>query len=850
MPAIIAGIKVIASSVATGVAWGIGIGVVGNMVTSVYDTNVLPSVIQLPMFVLSPQEIFENEIPLLDVNFFNPDSNTVVNQNPDGSTAEQTSAALTLQPVISQWYNALRNLAIVALLSILVYMGIRIIISSSAEDKAKYKQRMLDWLIGMCLLFFMHYIMAFAITVTEEVTKAVQSINDEYSITIGNVADVQPASGDKRQLSDYMYSDGKKVFDFSEGTMGKLLRDQGIIQQAVDGDGNEISDQYYIIWPTNLMGKARVELQVEPAGMDYTDMAARQFGYTIIYLALVMYTILFLFRYLKRMMMLAFLTMIAPLMAMTYPLDKMRDGSAQGFNTWLKEYLFNLLIQPVHLILYTVLIGSAMDLVADNLVYALVALGFILQAEKILRKFFGFDKATTVDNGSALGGALAMQGINTIGKMLGRGNKGGKGDKGGNGQNRQLTSAGSRRANKGKDVDELTGRIYGNGQSQDAPRQLTEEETAERDQLRAELDNADYNDMYLNPDVWQQRQDRLAELERGRQSNPTPQGDDSGTLQTEHLHQEDEEIQPIEAPLQGDEEDTRGIGAVAIDKLKSTGLGQAIQGGIRTVGNVAGGVGRRANELIEGKKRRMGERVSRLPKPVRNTGRNIANHAKEVGKAVKYVAPRAAKIAGKAAIRGTLIGAGAVAGLTAGLVSDDFSNVPKWAATGAGAGLIAGAGVTHVGDRVSSVGDKLVASAEAEYAATHTKDEVKARQNAQADRLWAKDEKAIKIYQDKLKKSKKETREIMQKHAKKYREYGITDDEIIVKAMTADDPYFGAKDDYSSEKRIYLAKLATEVGTDKKQLEQVEKGLKKRGNIPQHDIDMYGKAIRGFNDWS
>lgn len=49
-------------------------------------------------------------------------------------------------------------------------------------------------------------------------------------------------------------------------------------------------------------------------------------------------------------MMLAFLTIIAPLMAMTYPLDKLQDGSAQGFNTWLKEYIFNLLIQPVHLI--------------------------------------------------------------------------------------------------------------------------------------------------------------------------------------------------------------------------------------------------------------------------------------------------------------------------------------------------------------------------------------------------------------------------------------------------------------------------------------------------------------------
>ena len=65
-------------------------------------------------------------------------------------------------------------------------MGIRIIVSSSAEDKAKYKQRLIDWLVAMCLLFFMHYIMAFAVTVTQEIVKAVDSINKDYYILIRN----------------------------------------------------------------------------------------------------------------------------------------------------------------------------------------------------------------------------------------------------------------------------------------------------------------------------------------------------------------------------------------------------------------------------------------------------------------------------------------------------------------------------------------------------------------------------------------------------------------------------------------------------------------------------------------
>ena len=87
--------------------------------------------------------------------------------------------------------------------------------------------------------------------------------------------------------------------------------------------------------------------------------------------------------------MLAFLTIIAPFVAMTYPLDKISDGSAQAFNMWVKEYVFNLLIQPVHLILYTILIGSAIDFAADNLLYALAALGIYAASrknyEKVLR---------------------------------------------------------------------------------------------------------------------------------------------------------------------------------------------------------------------------------------------------------------------------------------------------------------------------------------------------------------------------------------------------------------------------------------------------------------------------------
>lgn len=74
---------------------------------------------------------------------------------------------------------------------------------------------------------------------------------------------------------------------------------------------------------------------------------------------------------------------------------------------WFKEYMFNLIIQPFHLLLYTILVGTAINLATESLIYAVVAIYFVIPAEKLLRKFFGFDNAGTLSAaGSFAGGAL------------------------------------------------------------------------------------------------------------------------------------------------------------------------------------------------------------------------------------------------------------------------------------------------------------------------------------------------------------------------------------------------------------------------------------------------------------
>lgn len=810
---------VVAAPFTGGLSLGAIIGIaatsirVGYVVTQV-TANAIPPTFKLPIFLLTPEAMFANEVPLLDVNFFSETRDGLIT-DADGNkyieTITQTgqkikmkSTALELRPTISKWYFALRNLAIVALLSILVYIGIRILISSSADDKAKYKQRMVDWLVAMCLLFFMHYIMAFAVKMTEEIIKAVNSVNDPYYITFGD---------SDSKLKDYKYeagsgdSEGENIFNVSDG-LGKTLHDNNII--------TDYNGKYIFMWPTNLMGKARIELQLEPTeDLTEDDIETRQFGYTVIYLALVMYTILFLFRYLKRVMMLAFLTIIAPLMAMTYPLDKLQDGSAQGFNTWLKEYIFNLLIQPVHLILYTVLIGASMDLIADNIVFALATLGFILQAEKILRKFFGFEKASTVAGGSALGGALAMQGINQMSKLLGKGGKGGKGGKSGGGENGNNgeTNPKLRTADKGKNTNALLDKdreeqnARGNINAAD---ELLNEATTPEDRAWLEAERAE-NEAVLNP-VNETERDRIAR-EKAEVMN--------SDLSDEEKQRKLEEIR---------ESDTRGIGGVALDWAKDKYQGSKLEHGIQ---GVTGAIRNRRDAIGS----KVGSVVRKIPKPLRNT-------AKTIGKGIKYIAPKAARFATKAAVKGTLMGVGAVAAGTAGLVSDDFSNVFKYGAAGIGAGSIAGSGINAIPDGVDSIAGNISNGLNGLYEATHTEDESEARQNRILDKQALRDPERIRKYQEKLKVSKKEARRIMKEEAQKYREAGVTDDKLIIKAMKASEDDFGV--DRASKQRIILAQMAEEVGDNQKKLKHLKEGLVERG-VPRGDIDKYIKTIKDIN---
>lgn len=359
------------------------------------DVDYIPATnIVYPHVKITPMEIFSGRVALLDANFFqevNDDYKARMlgagEVGEDSDTGNSTVA--DLKETISTWYQALRMIAIVGLLSVLVYVGLRMVTAAVATDKAKYKEMFVDWVIALCLVFFLHYIMVFTMTMVQEVQNLF--ISGPSTSSTNNDAN-------KKTINTILLVYRNETFPSEYETL--------VTEKA---------------FPTNLTGYNRV-LAGNPD-------AIPKLTYTIMYLALTFYTVYFFFIYIKRVIILTFLTIIAPLVALTYPIDKVKDSKAQAFEFWLREYIVNAMIPIIHLVLYTVLVTSAIDLAVKSPLYAICVLAFIVPAEKIVKEMFGIKSSTAPALGGFAGGALAAQMVQKLGKGGKDKGKDGKSDK-------------------------------------------------------------------------------------------------------------------------------------------------------------------------------------------------------------------------------------------------------------------------------------------------------------------------------------------------------------------------------------------------------------------------------------
>lgn len=124
--------------------------------------------------LITIDSILFNEEPLVDVNFFD-DSEAVQEIKEKNPKA----FIIQLRNGVRMWYYIIRNIAIMVMVVILMYVAIRMLLNiytSSAEDKARYKEMMIAWVKALSTLVVMHIIIYTVIAFNTDIINTIKDV--------------------------------------------------------------------------------------------------------------------------------------------------------------------------------------------------------------------------------------------------------------------------------------------------------------------------------------------------------------------------------------------------------------------------------------------------------------------------------------------------------------------------------------------------------------------------------------------------------------------------------------------------------------------------------------------------
>jgi len=246
---------------------------------------------------------------------------------------------IKIKETVAMWYYIIRTLAIAGMLLVLIVLGIKMAISTIASDKAVYKRMLADWLIGMIILFSMHYIMLFIIYVNEELVKVVE----QTATSVNSVQMKQLAEKDSQNGVEYTDEELElKIYE--------AVRTRAYDAKLING----------------LSG-------------------------TIMYMTLVYFAFRYTIVYVKRLFTIIVLTIMAPGVGFAYALQKTLSGKQQALKNWFTEYILNVIIQVVHALIYAIFISQALILSLGSIsgvIVGLILMNYTLKADALFRKIF------------------------------------------------------------------------------------------------------------------------------------------------------------------------------------------------------------------------------------------------------------------------------------------------------------------------------------------------------------------------------------------------------------------------------------------------------------------------------
>ena len=121
-------------------------------------------------------------MPLFNVNYFDTEESYKVGN----TTIEANASNLAIKESITGVYFLCRILALAIGLLVLIYIGIRMAISTIASDQAKYKKMLMSWVESVIIIFLMPYLMSLIFSFGELLTDSFYELRNNL---LGTVAE-------------------------------------------------------------------------------------------------------------------------------------------------------------------------------------------------------------------------------------------------------------------------------------------------------------------------------------------------------------------------------------------------------------------------------------------------------------------------------------------------------------------------------------------------------------------------------------------------------------------------------------------------------------------------------------
>ena len=143
------------------------------------------------------EKIVYNLVPLFDVDVFN-------GNQAGGETLDDSSLVMIIRNLVATIYMAIRQVSIIGLLIVLIYIGIRLATTTVSEQKAEYKKKLVSWGIAFFIVFGMHYFLVFVMKINEILVDILRNIgtNLASSISGGAYFDLAQAMRELTYLPD------------------------------------------------------------------------------------------------------------------------------------------------------------------------------------------------------------------------------------------------------------------------------------------------------------------------------------------------------------------------------------------------------------------------------------------------------------------------------------------------------------------------------------------------------------------------------------------------------------------------------------------------------------------------